>query len=183
LNPRAPEAMMMDRKRIVDIMSGAVHEVFRTMLNLPLQRGEDYLERGPPEPQEGVVSLIGLAGKCAGTGSICCSSGFACKISARMLICEYTDVGDEVLDAVAEVTNMIMGNVKTALEESLGPMGLSIPTVVYGRKFTTRGTRSEEWIVVPFDCDGEKMSVKLCLAGCREVAVRRNAPRPASIAC
>jgi CheY-specific phosphatase CheX len=43
-----------------------------------------------------------------------------------------------VLDAFAELIDMIIGNVKTALEEHLGPMGMSVPTVVHGKNFTTR---------------------------------------------
>jgi chemotaxis protein CheX len=140
------------------------------MLNLPLQRGKDYLERRLPASEEGVISMIGLAGSCAGTGSICCSPELACKISTHMLICEYSKVDDDVLDAVAEVTNMVMGNVKNALEESVGPIGLSVPTVVYGRSFTACTRASRKWIVVPFDCEGERMKVKLSLAGRRVTA-------------
>ena len=81
---------------------------------------------------------------------------------------EYTAVDDEVLDAVAEVTNMILGNVKTSLEERLGPMGLSIPTVIYGRNFSSRTVGKQEWTVVPFDCDGERLEVQLCLAEQRD---------------
>ena len=46
-----------------------------------------------------------------------------------------------MLDAVAEVTNMIIGNVKTVLESRLGAMGLSTPTVIYGRNFQTAQLR------------------------------------------
>ena len=67
------------------------------------------------------------------------------------------------MDAVAEVTNMIIGNVKTTLETELGPLALSIPTVVFGRNFTARSASSEEWVVVPFDVEGSRLDVKLCL--------------------
>jgi chemotaxis protein CheX len=42
---------------------------------------------------------------------------------------EASSVDEDVLDAVAEITNMIIGSVKTDLEGELGPLGLSIPTV------------------------------------------------------
>ncbi len=55
-----------------------------------------------------------------------------------MLMTEAPSVNEDVLDAVAELTNMIIGNVKTELEAQVGPLGLSIPTVVYGRNFQTK---------------------------------------------
>jgi chemotaxis protein CheX len=76
---------------------------------------------------------------------------------------EFTAVNEEVLDAFGELTNMIIGSFKTELESIAGPMGLSIPTVIYGRNFTTRSLGHEEWVVVPFDCAGHKMEVKVCL--------------------
>jgi chemotaxis protein CheX len=63
---------------------------------------------------------------------------------------------------------MILGNVKTLLEEELGPMGLSIPTVIYGRNFTTRSVGKSEWTVVPFTCLGEKVEIQICLAPAKE---------------
>jgi hypothetical protein len=47
---------------------------------------------------------------------------------------------------MAELTNMIVGNVKTELECKLGPLGLSIPTVVYGRKVKTKTAGTTDWI-------------------------------------
>jgi chemotaxis protein CheX len=76
---------------------------------------------------------------------------------------EYDSVAEDVLDSVAEVTNMIIGNVKTVLENKLGGMGLSTPTVIYGRNFQTRSSKNQEWTVVPFDCESERLCVQVCL--------------------
>jgi len=59
---------------------------------------------------------------------------------------------------------MIIGSVKTDLEKQLGPLGLSIPTVVFGRNFRTKSAGSSEWIVMRFNWEGEPLHVKLCLA-------------------
>jgi chemotaxis protein CheX len=158
---------------MVESIAAAVQEVFATMLDMHMERGEDYIVTTVPHAEEGVVALIGLAGAWAGTGSIGCSPEFACRISSQMLMTDYAAVNDEVLDAVAEVTNMVMGNVKTGLEEILGPMGLSIPTVIYGRNFTTHTVRADEWIVVPFVYGEHRMEVKICLLPAREPVKRR----------
>jgi chemotaxis protein CheX len=141
----------------------ATQEVFATMLALELKPGDVYLEKQEAVPTSGVVSLIGLAGPWIGTGSLSCSAAFACRLASQLLATEYPAICEDVLDAVAEVTNMIIGNVKTTLENRLGSMGLSTPTVIYGRNFQTRSVGNQEWTVVPFDSEGSRMCVQLCL--------------------
>ena len=148
----------------MDSVSQAAANVFSTMLGVEIQRGAVSVESGTPEPNDGVVSFIGLAGSWAGTGSVSCSPVAACRICSLMLLTESTAVDEEVLDAVAELTNMIIGSVKTDLEQHLGPLGLSIPTVVFGRNFRTKSAGSNEWIVVEFHWQEETFLVKLCLA-------------------
>ncbi|MGH9628018.1 MAG: chemotaxis protein CheX [Bryobacteraceae bacterium] len=157
------------------MVCGATQEVFATMLNLELQVGNGYVDNAAAVSTNGIVSFVGLAGAWAGTGSISCSASFACKISSQLMMSEYTAVDDDVLDALAEVTNMIIGNVKTALEERVGPMGLSIPTVIYGRNFTSRTLGKQEWAIVPFRYGNEHMEIQVCLSPQKE-GMR---PRPA----
>jgi chemotaxis protein CheX len=149
---------------LVSLVREATENVFETMLGQSIVSESAYTDSIASTSSNGVVSFIGLAGACQGTGSIACSAPCACRIASQLLMSEYLAVDDEVLDAVAEVTNMILGNVKTALEERLGPMGLSIPTVIYGRNFSSRTVGKQEWTVVPFNCDGERLEVQLCLA-------------------
>ena len=86
------------------------------------------------------------------------------RVCASMLTTEATYVNEEVLDAVAELTNIIIGNVKTELESRLGPLGLSIPTVVYGRNFRIKTASATDWVVLRFRWDDDYLTVKLCLA-------------------
>jgi chemotaxis protein CheX len=149
---------------LVDSLSQATSQVFSTMLGVEIVRGEVTTEDGKQDANDGVVSFIGLAGEWVGTGSLSLSPVMACRICASMLMCEATAVNEEVLDAVAELTNMIIGSVKTDIETQLGPLGLSLPTVVFGRNFKTKSAGNNEWIVVKFHWDEEIMYVKMCLA-------------------
>ncbi|SPE41655.1 putative chemotaxis protein CheX [Candidatus Sulfopaludibacter sp. SbA3] len=149
---------------IVESIRQSAAQVFSTMLGSELGSGVFSLENGTPESNDGVVSFIGVAGSWAGTGSISCSPTLACHICAHMLMTESTSVDEEVLDAVAELTNMVIGSVKTDLEGQLGPLGLSIPTVVFGRNFRAKSAGTTEWIVLRFQWDGETLVIKLCLA-------------------
>ena len=167
--------MIPDHEHLVSIVRDSTHDVFTTMLGMKLDQVDAYVDTSASPHGDGVLAFVGLAGTWVGTGSVSCSSAFACRISAQFLMAEYPSVNEEVLDALAEVTNMIIGNVKTRLEEDLGPMGLSIPTVIYGRNFQSRTVGSFEWSVVPFTLEGERIEVQICLAP-RKVSIR---PRPA----
>jgi chemotaxis protein CheX len=74
------------------------------------------------------------------------------------------EVNEEVLDVIAEITNMIIGNVKTVLEQKAGDMGLSTPTVIFGFNFQTRSAQAHEWTGVRFTSGGQEMCVLVCLA-------------------
>ena len=156
--------MIPDHDHLVKIVREATNEVFTTMLGIELQQYDAYIDTASPPAGDGIHSFVGLAGSWVGTGSVSCTSAFACKISSQFLMAEYTSVNEDVLDAIAEITNMIIGNVKTLLEVDLGPMGLSIPTVIFGRNFGSRTAGTFEWSVVPFVLDGEKIHIQICLA-------------------
>ncbi len=149
---------------IVNSIGQSAAQVFSTMLGVDIRRGDVSMENGAPEANHGVVSFIGLAGAWAGTGSLTCSPTLACRICSHMLMTESLAVNEEVLDVIAELTNMIIGSVKTDLEHHLGPLGLSLPTVVFGRNFRTKSTGHAEWTVVRFHWQDEVLLVKLCLA-------------------
>jgi len=157
-------AQTISQDELADAIRGATNEVFTTMLNLSVTPGEVFVEKEEAVPSSGVVSLIGLAGSWVGSGSMACSAGCAAKIASALLMSEYSAIDEDVLDAVAEVTNMIIGNVKTALESRLGAMGLSTPTVIYGRNFQTRSSGNQEWTVVPFVLGEDRMCVQVCIA-------------------
>lgn len=157
------ELKEIDREQLLRMVSTAVTSVFGTMLNMDVDIGQSYRVREAPTPDIGVLSLIGFAGKWNGTGSLACSPAGACKIADALFMTEHAAVDDEVLDGVAEMTNMILGNVKTELESVFGSMMLSIPTVIYGRNFTTRSLGKKEWLVIPFSSAGEHFEVCVCL--------------------
>jgi chemotaxis protein CheX len=154
---------MIDHDRIVSDIRASAEEVFSTMLGAELRFAESYCDKGPAHPLDGVMCLIGMAGQWTGTGTISCSAEFACRIASLMLMAEYKVVDADVLDAVGEVANMVLGNVKNALEKTLGPMGLSIPTAIFGRNFLAKSFGDEAWTAVRFDFDGERLEVKLFL--------------------
>lgn len=155
---------LMTEAEIAAAICSATEEVFSTMLGMEIAPGETGIGKTAGCAQAGVVALLGLAGDWVGSGSLSCDPPFACKLASQLLMAEYDTVNDEVLDAVAEVANMIIGNVKTALEAKLGPLGLSTPTVIYGRNFETRSVGNRDWVIVPFTSGGDIMNVQISIA-------------------
>ncbi len=154
----------MTEVEIADAIRSATQDVFSTMLGLEMAAGEMETGDTTSRQRTGVVALLGFAGDWIGSGALCCEGRFGCRMAAQLLMSEYDSVNEEVLDAIAEVANMIIGNVKTVLEQRLGAMGLSTPTVIYGRNFETRNVGSREWVSVPFTCGEDTMAVQVSIA-------------------
>jgi chemotaxis protein CheX len=148
---------------IVSAVQGATSDVFRTMLGLPAKAGPAREEDVAAAGFDGIVALVGIGGPWTGTGRISCSPQLSCRLAGVLLMSHYEYVNEDVLDAVAEVANMIIGGVKTTLEERLGPLALSIPTVVFGRNYQTRCAGVRHWTVIPFQCGDEVLEVRFCL--------------------
>ncbi len=154
----------MEQLDVVNAIRSATENEFSTMLGLPVAPGYPYTEFNPPLPRDGIIAVIGMAGVWVGSGSICCSGQTACLMSSQMLGIECPpEVNEDVLDAMSEITNMIVGGFKTAAEAYLGALGLSLPTVIYGLSFSARTAGKEQWTVVPFTGREVSLEVKICL--------------------
>jgi CheY-specific phosphatase CheX len=75
------------------------------MLSGDIQFEGTSMERDAHDANDRVVSFIGLAGTWSGTGNLTCSPAAACRLCSEMLLAEDSSVSEEVLDAIAEVTN------------------------------------------------------------------------------
>ena len=161
----------MPPERLVESIRAVTADVFEKMLNLEIAPAEAVAEPDASNVTDGVVALIGLAGDWVGTGVLQCDAGLACTLYSHLLMTDATDgVTADVLDAVAEIANMIVGAVKNDIECELGAMGMSVPTVVFGRHFTTRSTGTPPWTAATFRCAGSYLHVRISLAP-------RNGPR------
>ena len=140
----------------------SVERVCEVMLGIEVEIGETRLVGEPVDEDPGVVAQIGLAGPWSGSGTLSCKPELACKLASRMLQTEYATVNDEVLDAVAELANMVIGNLKTFVEAEVGAMGLTTPTIYgVGVKRNIGGAR--EWTLVPVTVCGGELLVQVCM--------------------
>jgi CheY-specific phosphatase CheX len=154
-------------EHVLAVVKSTTVDVFNTMLGMTVTPKEAFVETKNTTSNAGLMAVLGMAGAVSGSGSLCLSEAMACRAASRFLMAEYDEVNDEVLDAVSELCNMIVGGLKTTLEEEFGPMGLSMPTVVYGKDYTTRVSNLGERINVGFiyEEDGlsEQFHVNVCM--------------------
>jgi len=155
---------MLDQQLVVQAIREATEEVFATMLGGAI----DHEGGAIGDPEGGMIALVGLTGAWSGAGTLSCSPALGNQVASIMFMSEPvpdpSTINDEVLDAVAELTNMVVGNIKNTLEHHLGPMAISIPSVVYGRNFHFRSLTGKMIASVAFRWNSEPLEVKIILA-------------------
>jgi chemotaxis protein CheX len=154
---------------MIEMVRESTRQTMSTMLGLEVQDGDVHTEQRLTMPSSGILAMVGLAGAVDGNGCLFMGKRLACMFASKLLMAEYDDVNDEVMDAAAELCNMIIGGFKTVLEEQRGPMGLSVPTVVFAENYVTRSANIGERFVIDFETgDGDfrdKFCVQVCLIG------------------
>jgi chemotaxis protein CheX len=162
---------VIDEEILVRSVIESTSEVFSTMLEMEVKFA------GMAEDAEtsvsGLISLVGITGDWGGSGVFCCTPRFAAIVCRRMLGSEVDPenpvINEEVLDVVAELTNMMVGNMKNGLESITGPLAISVPTVIHGRNFQFRNAAGLKGASLRFEGEDEQFEVRIALA---PVAVR-----------
>ncbi len=130
---------------------GSLVNAFETMLSCEVRRGSLRLKNQGPAALYDISGVIGLSGKAVGTVVVSLSKEVALKATSIMLMSEATDINDDVVDAVGELTNMIAGAAKAKLEEY--ELSISLPSVVTGQDHLLRFSSEVTPICVPFETD------------------------------
>lgn len=128
------------------LLEGA-KEVFETMIFM------EITEPSEPDRQIEGDSLLGsitFKNSIEGCLSVRCSVPCAKTIAANMLgIDTPEEISEEdVCDALGEVTNMVMGSVKSRLQTDGNELLVSIPTVIHGQNLANNlGNRANKVLV------------------------------------
>jgi CheY-specific phosphatase CheX len=170
---------VIDEDLLVRSVTEATTEVFSTMLDMGIRF--TGLAGDARAPELGIISLVGITGDWGGSGVFCCSPVLAAVLCSRMLGTELIpgapSIDEEVLDVVAEITNMSVGNIKNGLEPITGPLAISVPTVIHGRNFEFRNSAGLRGAALKFEADDQAFEVRISLAPTAEQAgVRSRIP-------
>ena len=137
-----------------------IPHAFRTMANVEAVVGDEMPETLAGTSRRSVAGVIGWVGNLSGTGILECTPEFACTLANLMLGTDGTNLSEDALDAVAEMTNIVFGGMKTQLENCFGTMALSIPTIIYGTDVEMR-TSGDLIAVLPIKISEHALRVKL----------------------
>jgi chemotaxis protein CheX len=162
--------LMIEPELLVRCITESTSEVFSTMFEMAVQY--EGFAGNEQTADAGLISLVGITGEWGGSGVFCCSPVLAAMICARMLGSEL-DFGnpvidEEVLDVVAEVTNMLIGNIKNGLELVTGPLAISVPTVIHGKNFQFRNSTGVRGVALAFSTEGQTFEVRVAVAPATE---------------
>jgi chemotaxis protein CheX len=158
--------LVIDQDLLVRSVTEATAEVFSTMLDMEVRF--TGFAGNTRAPELGIISLVGITGDWGGSGVFCCSPVLAGTLCSRMLGTELSpgapSIDEEVLDVVAEITNMMIGNIKNWLEDVTGPLAISVPTVIHGRNFEFRNAGGLRCAALAFETEGQVFEVRISLA-------------------
>ncbi len=139
----------------------AVYELFGTMLQAKIERGQIGVCSGTTNPRD-IMALIGLSGPARGTVALTFRTSTALAIVSKMLDQDVRVVDETVSDGVAEVVNMVAGNAKARMtSETEKPLDLSLPTVVHGNCYSVDYPSQAVWLEVPFMSELGEFSLRV----------------------
>lgn len=136
--------MTVSETEIVEV----VDAVWRSMLGLEVERIDNDVE---PAPGPVMTASVLITGAFEGGVTLQLPSSAGGSLAALMFGIDETDVtGEEIVDAVGELANMIGGNIKALVAQ---PARLSLPTVAEGESYTMSfpGTVVTHRVAVGYD--------------------------------
>ncbi len=134
--------------------------LFRDYLGLKAKSGKPYLLKDPQELNE-VSGIIGLAGDTRGAVVLSFSRETAIRMVSVMADKEYFALGNEVLDGVGELINIIAGNAKQDLLEFR--IEISLPGVIIGNSNKIHWPAGIPVVCIPFNTEIGDFTVNVSL--------------------
>lgn len=124
---------MLDQMTLDDTVIDAAREVFETMIYMDVETNN---EASPAIEGQSLLGSITFKGCLEGCLAVCVSLSCAERIAKNMLGMEPEEslAIDETCDAIGEVANMVMGSIKTRLQDTYPTIEVSIPSVITGRE-------------------------------------------------
>ncbi len=123
-------------------------DVFKTMLSCDVAR-TGLTVHETFHPQYDITGIIGMSGKAHGDVVISFERSVALAATETLLGTKYSEINDDVVDTVGELTNMIAGNAKSSLERF--ELQLALPTVIVGKNHSIRFPSKVKPLSLPFE--------------------------------
>lgn len=146
------------RVEYINPFVSSLRHTFHTMLSCEAHRGTIVLKKDN-RSRHHISGVIGLSGKAVGTVVVSFSESVALKAASTMLLTEFTEINDDVLDAVGELTNIVAGGAKVELEEYA--LMSSLPNVITGSGHEVHFPSDVTPVSIPFDTDWGPLTLEV----------------------
>ena len=151
---------MIEQDSIKNFIWESAKETFETMIFLPIEQADGQSD---PSKFPSLICTITFTGPLQGFFSIlCCTEGVE-KIARAMSMTEPNDSIEEsdICDAWGEVTNMVIGGIKSRMNEAAPDIKISIPTVTTGMEIRPIFSKGMTRINIATKADGHAMEMAL----------------------
>jgi flagellar motor switch protein FliN len=156
----------MDNLDVLDlkaVIAGSAVETFDTMLSMEIAPVD-----AEPPPGSGVHRMVGslnFAGQITGIFTFQVTLDFGRRMAAALLgtTPDAVDPYSDVRDLIAEITNIVGGNLKSALNDAGHACILSTPSIACGTDFTIRSLSMDRFERIVFRHEGQLLVVEVGL--------------------
>jgi chemotaxis protein CheX len=124
--------------------------VFKDFINVDISAKTPYFLEKDSIVGNDISAVIGLTGQARGAVIVSMQQKLAIDLTDMLTGVSHTKMDDDVTDAVGEIVNIIAGNAKQRLEESM-KMVISLPTIIQGRGHAVKWPGNQARILcIPF---------------------------------
>jgi chemotaxis protein CheX len=112
-----------------------------------------------PSRDTGIITgMIGVHGKVSGFVTINMSEKMGIKLVGGLLQDTYTELTSQVVDAAGEITNLIVGGIKSSLAGSEWSfLDMTVPSVIVGQGFAINYAKGLQFICAAFECKDDEV--------------------------
>lgn len=140
----------------------AAQDVLSTMAATDAQPGKPYLKKGQVAKGD-VTGIIGITGDQTGSISITFEKACAVAVVRNMLGSDIEDILRDVQDAVGEITNMVSGQARAAMDKRGINLQSGTPTVVMGDNHTIQHVTTAPIMAIPFSTGAGSFTIEFCV--------------------
>lgn len=158
---------------ILDNFVAAAIEVFETMTGRTLVAQAPFTVSSAT-CDEDMSAIVGLSGRLPGTVIVGVDRALAIDFTAQVIGHVTDTIDEQVIDAVGEIANMVVGGAKCRLTEY--KLSISLPSVICGRGLTVNFPRSVRPVCIPFESDGGRLTLCIGLYDAEGTAGRCELP-------
>ncbi len=150
-------------ERVETLARDAVRTIFQSMASLDM--APESSEPSSPGVGKKIIASVGFTGKTSGVIYLYFEVEFAEILASRILGIPKSEFdGEEMIsDAMGELSNMVVGYVKSNLQDDGLSLSLTIPTIVRGQQLSVEGASNLAKKMLCFRSGDSRLLVEIFL--------------------